>query len=57
MSIEEQEDNDKMVSLLADLEMLKVRYTFKSQKYKYVGLQVNGLITKIVDYTTNKMKQ
>lgn len=47
-------DGDKMKSLIADLEALKEKYSFKSKKNKAIHASVNELLDKIVVYINQK---
>ena len=49
-------DQEKFVSLVADLTSLKIKYSFKSKKYKNLQSSVNELLDKTIIYANSKIK-
>lgn len=48
-------DKAKMESLIADLESLKIKYSFKSKKHTALQASINELITKTVIFAKSKL--
>lgn len=48
-------DEAKMKDLIADLEALQAKYSFKSTKFKILFNRIIGLLEKIINYTKEKM--
>lgn len=48
-------DKDKFLSLIADIEALKTKYSFKSKKHNALQASVNELLTKTITYANSKV--
>lgn len=48
-------DKEKFLSLIADLENLKTKYSFKSKKHNALQASVNELLTKTITYAQSKI--